>query len=75
MFHCVWFEKIKVLSVAELEKLLEALLKMEQAIEEDFKEARSRLSGSETQLGGFEYYGLNGKHWAVRNIMHNLKID
>jgi hypothetical protein len=75
LFHGMWFEHIKALPGTELEKLLDTFLKMERAIEEDFKVARSKLSGSETQLAGFEYYGLNGKHYAFKNIMHNLKID
>ncbi len=75
LFNGACFERIKGLPVIELQRLLDALLKIEQAIEEDYKTARSRLSNDEKQIGGFEYYGVNGKHYAFKNIMRNLKID
>jgi hypothetical protein len=73
-FHGLWFEKIKLLQRTRLEQLLDAFLRIEASIEVDFSAARSRLRGGERQIGGFEYYGLNGKHYAFKNIMKNLKI-
>jgi len=75
-FHALFFEKIKQLDGAQLNRLLDPLLSAERSIEEDFKTARSKLTGGEAQLGGaFEYYGINGKHYAFKNIMKNLKIE
>jgi hypothetical protein len=75
-FHALLFENIRLLPRAQLERLLGALLKAEGTIGEDFKGARKTLAGGETQVGSaFEYYGLNGKHYAFKNVMKNLKIE
>jgi hypothetical protein len=75
-FHALFFERIKQLDEAQLRHLLDSFLKAEGSIEEDFKAARSRLIGGEVQHGGaFEDYGINGKHYAFKNIMKNLKIE
>lgn len=74
-FHWNTFQKLKTLSVSELRQVLDGLLSAEASIEEDFKKACSKLSDGERQIGGFEHYGVDGKHYAFRNIMHNLNVE
>lgn len=69
------FEKIKRLSDAQLEAWLADLLKTERSIEQDYREARSKLSGAETQMSGFESYGMGGKPYAFRNILVHFGLD
>lgn len=74
-FHWRTFEKLRSLSGSELKSLLDGLLKAEAAVEEEFKTARSKLSNSEAQICGFEFYGMDGKHYAFRNILRNLGVE
>ena len=53
---------------------LKELLLVEQKIESDFQTARSNLPNDEIQIGGFESYGVGGKHYAFRNIPINLGV-
>jgi hypothetical protein len=75
--HRRTFEQLKLLSDADLHKLLESLLKMEGTIEQDYKSARAKLTGWEVQLVGsaFEHYGVGGRHYAFKNIMVNLGVE
>jgi hypothetical protein len=73
--HHGTFEMLKQLSDAELEKLLGTLLPMEAAMEDEFSEARKKLSDSERQLLGFEIYGKDGRHYFFRGILHNYGIE
>jgi hypothetical protein len=73
--HHLIFEMLKQLSDAELEKLTGTLLPVEAAMEDEFREARKKLSDSERQLLGFEIYGKGGKHYSFRNILHNCGIE
>ncbi len=73
--HWAMFQQIKLLPEEALRPLLESLLGTEASIDQDFKLARSRLADSERQIGGFEYYGVDGKHYAFRNILHNFGIE
>lgn len=72
--HATIFQRLKKLEKEQLEKMLKTLLHVENDIEDKFKEARSKLSGSETQMGGFEGYGVGGKHYAFRNILTHFSI-
>jgi hypothetical protein len=65
----IMFEKIRVLSEANLQEFLTKLLKTEAAIEDDFQAARATLTNSEKQQMGFETYGVGGKHYAFNNIL------
>lgn len=69
------FERIKVVSDAQLQDCLTELLKIEIAIEEDFRTARAKLPDLERELGGFEGYGVGGKHYAFKNILINCGIE
>jgi hypothetical protein len=69
------FEQLKLLSEDQLKERLQDLLAAESAIESDYRESRSKLTGWETQIGGFEGYGLGGKHYAFRTFMHELGIE
>jgi hypothetical protein len=72
--HRRTFESLKSLPEVDLQQLLDRLLMAESGIEEGFSVARKELSDSERQIGGFEYYGVGGKHYAFRNIMRNLGV-
>ena len=54
---------------------LEALQAYEATIEEAFRTARSRLTDSEKDLGGFEQYGLGGKHYAFLGMLKNCCLE
>jgi len=61
--------------VDKCQKLLRESLKIEAAIEEGFRGAYKVLSNSEHQICGFEYYGIGGKHYAFKNILHNFGVE
>jgi hypothetical protein len=69
------FKKIKVLTEAQLRDQLTELLKTEAAIEENFWTARANLPDSERQSGGFEGYGVGGKHYAFRNMLIECGLE
>jgi hypothetical protein len=69
------FEKIKVLSDAELQDLLPKLLKAEAGIDEDFRTANANLPNSEKQQMGFHTYGVGGKHYAFKNILIECGLE
>jgi hypothetical protein len=73
--HRYTFQWLKSLSGPDLQSLLDGLLAKEAAIEKDFGLARSSLFGSERQIDGLEQYGAGGKHYAFRNILHNLGVE
>jgi hypothetical protein len=69
------FERIKVLSDSQLQDQLTELLKTEARIEKDFLTARAKLPRSETELVGFETYGVGGKHYAFKTILINCGLE
>jgi hypothetical protein len=69
------FEKLKALSRDQLEELLKGFLAAEASSEKEFTEARSRLADSERWIGGFEYYGVDGRHYAFKNILKHFGIE
>jgi hypothetical protein len=69
------FDKIRVLSELQLQDQLTELLKIEAAIEEDFRKARANLPGPEREIGGFDTYGVGGKHYAFKNILINCGLE
>jgi len=69
------FEKIKVLSDEQLQHDLAELSKTEARIEEDFRMARAKLPDTEREIGGFEFYGIGGKHYAFKNILINSGVE
>jgi hypothetical protein len=68
------FEAIKRTPEATLLRGLPVLLKIEAELEEKFWQARARLSGSESQIGGFEGYGVGDRHYSFRNILLNSRL-
>jgi hypothetical protein len=73
--HDRLFAKLKRFGETELTRWLNDLLKIEQSIETAFVEARSKLSDSERQIGGFETYGVGGSHYAFRNMLRTRNIE
>jgi hypothetical protein len=69
------FERIRTLSDAQLGDQLTELLKTEAGIEDNFRTARAKLSGSESQIGGFETYGVGGKHYAFKNMLIECGLE
>lgn len=69
------FERISVMSESQLRTVLPELLKTEARVEENFRTARAQLSNFEKQIGGFEGYGIDGKHYAFKNILIECGIE
>lgn len=69
------FERISVMEESELRATLTELLKTEAGIEEDFRTARAQLTSFENQIGGFEGYGVGGKHYAFKNILIECGLE
>jgi hypothetical protein len=67
--------EIRGWSEEQLRAQLAELLKIEEKIEVDFQAARAALSDAEWQVGGFEAYGLGGKHYAFKSMPPNLGIS
>jgi len=74
MLHQRMFQIFKKLPVATLEELLVSVNAHEAEIEIEFKKAHASLTAMEKHIGGFEWYGLEGKHYAFKNMMENYKI-
>jgi hypothetical protein len=72
--HHKMFESFKALSDIELDERLHYYLKVEATIEGEYKEARAKLADSEKQICDLADYGIGGKHYAFKNIMHNFRI-
>jgi hypothetical protein len=68
-------ERIRLMPEDELRNMLTELLKTETSIEADFRTARAQLSHSESQIGGFEGYGVGGKHYAFKNILIECGLE
>jgi hypothetical protein len=69
------FAMIKDLTEEQLKVWLMNLLESEAKLEDDFRTARSNLPQSEHQLGGFETYGVGGKHYMFKTLLIELNID
>jgi hypothetical protein len=69
------FGRISVMAESELRTTLTELLKTEASIEEEFRTARAKLSNSEHQIGGFESYGVGGKHYAFKNTLIECGLE
>lgn len=68
------FEILKALSEEQLASFLKLFLDAEAKINDDFWQARGKLSDSEKQLLGFECYGDDGRHYAFKGIISELGI-
>jgi hypothetical protein len=68
------FAEIKCWSNEQLRAKLAELLSVEKKLEADFVAARSKLSDAEREIGGFESYGVGGRHYAFKTIPINLGI-
>jgi hypothetical protein len=77
VLHQRTFEELKGLTPEILQSRLDCLLRLEGIIEQDFLEARKKLTGWETQGAGtgFEHYGVGGKHPTFKNIMINFGVE
>ena len=72
--HEEQFRLLKTMDESSLAKLNDELLVIEKNIEEQFQEAYKNLSPTESQIGGYEWYGYNATHYAFRNILFNVGI-
>jgi hypothetical protein len=73
--HRRTLQQIRQFTEAQLRSMLTQLLETEEGIEDSFKQARSQLSGWERHLCGFEGYGVGGKHYSFKNMLHNFGIE
>jgi len=69
------FAEIRRWSDNQLRTQLAELLQIEEKIDGDFQAARAALTDSEWQIGGFEGYGLGGKHYGFKAMPPNLGIS
>jgi len=69
LFNSVHFRQLLTFDSKKLENLRRELEKVESQIETHFQLARQSMTIDEIQHGGFEFYGLDRKHSAFRNIM------
>lgn len=74
VFHNETFKKLITLDDTELIKFRDFLELFESKIESDFKIAFKNLPTDEHQIGGFEFYGHNRRHYSFNNIMRNYKL-
>ena len=72
--HSLKLTELRSLTNERLEEELANILKIEKAMDDDFVAARENVSGSDTQIGGFEYYGVNGRHEAFKTIIRDFGI-
>jgi hypothetical protein len=63
------FHHLLTLDFQQLENLKIKLDKVESQIETYFQLAQQSMTIDDMVVGGFEYYGLDGKHSTFRNIM------
>ena len=74
LLHEKQFRQLIVMNNSLLVKLNDELLAFEKNIETQFQKAYKDLSAAESQIGGYEWYGYGGKHYAFRNILLNTGI-
>ncbi len=73
--HRRQFMELLTNSEEQLDKQYEELSPAEEKIDGLFMEAYKKLSSdNEKQIGGFEWYGYKGRHFAFKNIMMNMGI-
>lgn len=73
--HYNSFQKLLTLSNEKLMEDIQIYEDCEKCIEKTFKEAESKLSDHEREIGGgFAYFGDGGKIWSLPNILKNYKI-
>ena len=73
--HNLKFTELGSRTHEQLEKELAEILKTERAMEDGFIAARAMSSRPASRAGGFEYYGVNGKHRALKNIIKDFGIE
>jgi len=74
LLHERQFRQLKDMDGSSLVRLNTELLIVEKNIETQFQEAYKNLLENESQIGGYEWYGYNGKHYAFRNILINTGL-
>ncbi len=72
--HHRGFEILTTLPEEQLSSLLTSALDAEAKINDDFLDARGKLTDAEKQMLGFEIYGDKGRHYAFKGILGNLGI-
>jgi len=66
------FTYLRNLSGNQLQTFTKEMEQLEASMEQEFKQAASKVTSSEHELNGFVYYGKGGIHWAFRNILDNF---
>jgi hypothetical protein len=72
--HNLKLTELRSLTKEQLETELADILKTENAMEDDFTAFCATSSGPESRIGGFEYYGMNGRHDAFKTIVRSFRI-
>ena len=73
--HNLKFTELGSRTPEQLENELAEILKTERAMEDEFAAAHAMSDGSASRVGGFENYGVNGKHRALKNIIKDFGIE
>ena len=73
--HAQLFARITTASEEELRKMLQHFESREVQLDPHFSEARSRLQETEIQTGGFEGYGLGGRHFYFGGLFRSMFPD
>ena len=73
--HNLKFAELGSLTPKQLEKELSEILKTEKVMEDEFAAAHAMSAGSAPRAGGFEHYGVNGRHRAFKNIIRDFGIE
>lgn len=68
------FELLTTVPEEQLSSLLAEALDAEAKINDHFWDARKNLTDTEKQMLGFEIYGDEGRHYAFKGIVGNLRI-
>lgn len=74
LLHEEQFKILRTMDELSLISLNNQMLEIEKKIEPQFEKAYKELSATETQIGGYEWYGYNGKHYAFKNILINTGL-
>lgn len=73
--HRVTFAALLLLKDVTLANIVSSGTRYEESVAEAFSEARSKLKVNEATIGGFEFYGVGGKHWSFKNILRHFRIE
>jgi hypothetical protein len=70
-----WLATLRGFTEDRLKQELARMLEVEQKVDPDFQSVRPNLPMAERQIGGFEGYGLGGKHYFFKNTLAERGIN